>query len=109
MTMSYISAICLLQPPVGRKFYACSSRYQKDLAHRLALFECRLRSGCLCQRVLTMHVDLELTTPDPCKDIARAFFEFRARRCIGAEVHPREIETALGAEQTRVNRRNGAT
>src|SRR5262245_4417962 len=45
-------------------------RYQEDLAHRLALLECRLRFGCLCQWILAPDVDFELTARDPCKNVA---------------------------------------
>src|SRR5437870_269207 len=80
------------------------SRYQEDLAHRLTLLECRLRSGCLSQRVLAMDVDLQLTAADPIKNVARAFLELLARRRVRAEIHPGEVEAALGTEQARVDR-----
>src|SRR5215510_504758 len=96
MTMSYISAIPLLRQ-------GAYLRYQENLTHRLALLQCRLRSICLCQRVLTVDVDLELTTPNPCKNVARAFLEFLARCRIRAEIHPGKVEAALGAQQTCVN------
>src|SRR3989442_15929322 len=51
-----------------------------------------------------MDVDLELTAPDPIKNVARAFLEFLARRRVRAEIHPGEVETALGTEQARVDR-----
>src|SRR5215470_20138383 len=72
------------------------------------MFECRLRSGCLCQQVLTVDMDLELTAPDPIKNVARAFLEFLARRRVRAEIHSGQIEAALSAEQARVDWRDRA-
>src|SRR2546428_12733679 len=82
------------------------SWHQEDLAYRLTVLERSLRFGCLCQRVLAVDVDLQLTAADPIKDVTRACLELLARRRVRAEIHPGEVEAALGAEQARIDRRD---
>src|SRR5438876_9471634 len=82
---------------------------QEDLANRLAVLERGLRFARLRQRVLAVDVDLQLTAPDPAKDVARACLELLACRRVRAEIHSGQIEAALGAEQARVHRRDRAT
>src|SRR5262249_53396224 len=83
--------------------------YEEDLANRLAVLERRLRLGRLRQRILAVDMDFQPTTPHPIKNLAGAFLELEARRRIGAEIHPGEIEAALGAEQARIDWRDRTT
>src|SRR5262249_42639071 len=82
------------------------SRHQHDLPGRFARGEQLVRLGGLSDGNLRLDADFQFALADHVQHGARAGEELLARRYVGDQRRPREVERAARAESLRIERRH---